>query len=128
MLQSTPKELETPIFVTFRIKMLSNFTQPLTFRSNDMCDIKGVENLHTIQKSKVNTLSELKPIYSLGRHEMQTFLNSELLSLDFQQLSATLVTFLFMESFFTIVCKIVRHLKDVIKYRGEAIFSDLPLP
>ena len=91
-------------------------------------DIKGVENLHTIQKSEVNTLSELKPIYSLGRHEMQTFLNSELLSLDFQQLSATLVTFLFMESFFTIVCKIVRHLKDVIKYRGEAIFSDLPLP
>ena len=36
MLPSTPKELETPIFVTFRIKMLSNFTQPLTFRSNDM--------------------------------------------------------------------------------------------
>ena len=36
--------------------------------------------------------------------------------------------FLFLESFFTIVCKIVRHLKDVIKYRGEAIFSDLPLP
>ena len=35
MLPSTPKELETPIFVTFRIKMLSNFTQPLTFRSSD---------------------------------------------------------------------------------------------
>ena len=39
MLPSTPKELEIPIFVTFRIKMLSNFTQPLTFRSSDMCYI-----------------------------------------------------------------------------------------
>ena len=36
MLPSTPKGLEPPIFVTFRIKMLSNFMQPLTFRSNDM--------------------------------------------------------------------------------------------
>ena len=37
MLQSTPKELETPIHITFRIKMLQIFTQPLTFRSSDMC-------------------------------------------------------------------------------------------
>ena len=36
MLQSTTQELETPIFIIFRIKMQSNFTQPLTFMSSDM--------------------------------------------------------------------------------------------